>query len=85
MIAVVIAFRNLLRRKSRMIAIGLLVFFGTLLIIFGDTFSASAQYYAKQAIIDYFTGDFIVYSSRSKEKPTPFAFTTPLPLIQDLD
>jgi putative ABC transport system permease protein len=85
MIVITIAFRNLLRRKSRMFAIGFLVLFGTLLIVLGETFSASAQYYGKASIIDHFTGDFILYSSRSREKPTPFAFTTPLPLIQDIE
>jgi ABC-type lipoprotein release transport system permease subunit len=79
-----IAFRNLLRRKSRMLAIGILVLLGTLLIILGDTFSISAKYYGRASIVEYFTGDLVLYSSKSKEKPTPFAFTTPLPLIQDI-
>jgi putative ABC transport system permease protein len=84
-ISLKIAFRSLLRRKSRMVLIGLLVVFGTLLIVFGQTFTRSAAEASRASIINNFTGDFIVYSARSKEKPSPFAFTTPLPNIQNAD
>jgi putative ABC transport system permease protein len=79
-----IAFRSLLRRKSRMVLIGLLVVFGTLLIVFGETFTRSAAAASQYSIIHNFTGDFIIYSARSKEMPSPFAFTTPLPNIQNV-
>jgi ABC-type lipoprotein release transport system permease subunit len=78
-----IALRYLLRRKVRMSLIGFLVFIGTIIIVFGETFSLSAKYFSKQAIIEYFTGDVILYSTRSKELPSPFSFTTPLPLIPE--
>jgi putative ABC transport system permease protein len=68
-----------------MLLIGLLVVFGTLLIVFGETFTRSAAAASKQSIIHNFTGDFILYSARSKEMPSPFAFTTPLPNIQNVD
>jgi len=79
-----IALRSLLRRKVRMIMLGLLIFAGTLIIVFGETFALSARYYSKQSIVEYFTGDMVLYSSESKEKPTPFSFTTPLPVIPDV-
>jgi putative ABC transport system permease protein len=66
-----------------MLLIGLLVMLGTILIIFGETFTLSAGYYSKRSIIDYFTGDIIIYSDKAKEKPSPFSFTTPLPVISD--
>jgi ABC-type lipoprotein release transport system permease subunit len=72
-----------MRRKVRMAMIGFLVFIGTIIIVFGETFSLSARYFSRQAIIEYFTGDVILYSTRSKELPSPFSFTTPLPLIPD--
>lgn len=85
MIGLTIAVRSLLRRKSRAILIGLLVVFGTLLLVFGTTFTRSAAIASRDSIIHNFTGDFIVYSARSREKPSPFAFTTPLPVIADAD
>lgn len=75
--------RSLGRRKARMALIGALVAFGTFLIVFGTIFASSASKAAKAAIVDKFTGDFIVYSGSSKELPSPFAFQTPLPKIRD--
>jgi putative ABC transport system permease protein len=85
MVTFKIAFRALLRRKSRMVMIGLLVVFGTFLLVFGETFTRSAKIASQASIINNFTGDFIVYSARSRETPSPFAFQTPLPNIQDID
>jgi putative ABC transport system permease protein len=84
-LALKIALRTLLRRKSRMIAIGILVAFGTFLLVFGGTFTRSAREASRHSIIDNFTGDFIVYSADSKEKPSPFAFQTPLPNIKNIE
>jgi putative ABC transport system permease protein len=81
MLALKIALRYLLRRKVRMGMIGLLVTLGTMVIVLGETFSLSARVLSRESIVTYFTGDCILYSSRSKEKPSPFAFTTPLPVI----
>ena len=67
-----------------MAMIGTLVAIGTIVIIMGETFSLSAKISSKEAIISYFTGEMILYSSRSKEKPSPFAFTTPLPVITNV-
>jgi putative ABC transport system permease protein len=64
-----------------MTAIGALVFLGTVVIILGETFCLSARHFSEASIINYFTGDFILFSAASKEKPSPFSFTTPLPLI----
>jgi putative ABC transport system permease protein len=81
MLALKIAWRYLLRRKVRMAMIGVLVALGTMVIVLGETFSLSAKVASRESIITYFTGDMILYSARSKEKPSPFAFTTPLPVI----
>ena len=81
MITLTIARRYLLRRKFRMAMIGLLVVLGTMVIILGETFSLSAKHFSRESIVSYFTGDLIIYSARSKEKPSPFSFTTPLPVI----
>ncbi|MGB7570041.1 MAG: FtsX-like permease family protein [Chitinivibrionales bacterium] len=81
MITLTIALRYLLRRKVRMAMIGLLVVLGTMVIVLGETFSLSAKHFSRDSIISYFTGDLIIYAARSKEKPSPFAFTTPLPVI----
>ena len=83
MLTIKLAIRTLLRRKGRMALIGTLVAFGTFLIVFGSTFSASAAKASRESIIGNFTGDFIIYSAKSKELPSPFAFTTPLPNIQN--
>jgi putative ABC transport system permease protein len=83
MLTIKLALRTLLKRKGRMALIGTLVAFGTFLIAFGGVFSVSAAKASKESIIDNFTGDFIVYSAKSKELPSPFAFTTPLPNIQN--
>ena len=83
MVTLTIALRSLARRKVRMILIALLVFLGTILIVFGETFSLSAKSSSRSAIINYFTGDVVVYSDKSKEKPSPFSFTTPLPPVSD--
>jgi ABC-type lipoprotein release transport system permease subunit len=85
MLTLKIALRTLLRRKSRMIAIGILVAFGTFLLVFGGTFTRSAREASRNSIIDNFTGDFIIYSADSKEKPSPFAFQTPLPNIKNIE
>ena len=85
MLTLKIALRTLLRRRSRMIAIGVLVAFGTFLLVFGSTFTRSAREASRSSIIDNFTGDFIVYSADSKEKPSPFAFQTPLPNIKNIE
>lgn len=84
MLALKIALRSLLRRKSRSVTIGLLVVFGTLLLVFGQTITRSAAIASRNSIIQNFTGDLILYSERSKEKPSPFAFTTPLPNIPNV-
>jgi putative ABC transport system permease protein len=85
MLTLKIAFRTLMKRKGRMALIGALVAFGTILIVFGGTIAASAASASRDSIIDNFTGDFIVYSARSKELPSPFAFNTPLPNIRNMD
>jgi putative ABC transport system permease protein len=81
MITFTIALRYLLRRKARMATIGALVFLGTVVIIFGETFCLSARHFSQASIVNYFTGDLILFSDKSKEKPSPFSFTTPLPVI----
>jgi putative ABC transport system permease protein len=80
-----LALRTLARRKGRMALIGALVAFGTFLIVFGTIFANSTSIASKAAIIEKFTGDFIVYSASSKELPSPFAFQTPLPKIRDIE
>ncbi|MDP2790730.1 MAG: FtsX-like permease family protein [Rectinemataceae bacterium] len=85
MLTLKIALRTLMRRKGRAALIGVLVAFGTFLIVFGTTFTASTSEASRASIIDNFTGDFIIYSERSKELPSPFAFQTPLPNIQNLE
>jgi ABC-type lipoprotein release transport system permease subunit len=80
-----IAIGSLLKRKRRVIGIGLLVIFGTILIVFGQEFALTANKLSKQAIIDNLTGDFIVYSSRTKEKPGPYTFSNPLTNIENVD
>jgi putative ABC transport system permease protein len=78
-----LALRTLARRKGRMALIGSLVAFGTFLVVFGTTIASSAALASREAIVRNFTGDFIVYSARSRDLPSPFAFNTPLPAIQD--
>jgi ABC-type lipoprotein release transport system permease subunit len=85
MLILKIALRSLLRRKQRALTIGLLVAFGTLLLVFGQTFTRSAGIASRDSIIDNFTGDLILYAERSREKPSPFAFNTPLPVIRDVE
>ena len=85
MVILKIALRSLLRRKSRALTIGVLVAFGTLLLVFGQTFTRSAGIASRESIINNFTGDLILYSERSKEKPSPFAFNTPLPVIAEVE
>jgi len=80
-----IAFRSILRHKGKMIAICFLVFFGTILIILGQSFVDAASYYSKKAIIDNFTGDLIIYSQKSKDKPSPFSFISPLQNISNIE
>lgn len=84
MLTLKIALRTLMRRKGRAVLIGVLVGFGTFLIVFGTTFTASTSEASRASIIDNFTGDLIVYSAKSKELPSPFAFQTPLPPVQNL-
>jgi hypothetical protein len=83
MLILKLAFRTLMRRKGRMILIGVLVAFGTFLIVFGGIFAVSAEKASRDSIIGNFTGDFIVYAARAKDLPSPFAFNTPLPSIQN--
>lgn len=78
-----IALRSLSRRKIRMALIGSLVMVGTVLIVFGGTFAASARKGSREAIINYFTGDLVLYSERAKDVPSPFSFTTPLPIVEN--
>lgn len=85
MIILKLSLRTILRRKKRMLTIGLLVLLGTILLVLGQTFVNSTAYYSKESVIQNFTGDFIIYSRESKEKPSPFAFTTPLPNIKDIE
>lgn len=84
MLILKLAVRTLLKRKGRMALIAVLVAFGTILIVFGGTIASSAEAESRNSIIENFTGDFIVYSAKSKELPSPFAFNTPLPNIPDI-
>jgi ABC-type antimicrobial peptide transport system permease subunit len=77
-----IALRSLARRKVRMGLIASLVTIGTVFIAFGGTFAASARIGSREAIIDYFTGDLVLYSPRSQDVPSPFSFTAPLPVVE---
>lgn len=83
MLTLTIAWRTLLRRKGRMALIAVLVGFGTFLIVFGGMFASSVARESRESIISNFTGDFIIYSDKSKTLPSPFAFTTPLPNVRD--
>lgn len=83
MAAFLIALRSLSRRKIRMALIGSLVTIGTILIVFGGTLANSAKVGSREAIIKYFTGDLVLYSAKSKDVPSPFSFTTPLPLVEN--
>jgi putative ABC transport system permease protein len=83
MLTLKLALRTLARRRGRMALIGALVAFGTFLIVFGSIFASSAGVASRASIIDNFTGDFILYAARSRDLPSPFAFTTPLPRIRD--
>jgi putative ABC transport system permease protein len=85
MLILKLALKTILRRKRRMLAIGMLVFIGTLFLVFGGTVARSAEYYSRESVIDNFTGDYVVYAASSREKPSPFAFTTPLPNIPNID
>ncbi|HVP20017.1 MAG TPA: hypothetical protein VMU36_13580, partial [Spirochaetia bacterium] len=85
MIVLKIALRSLLRRRSRMMMIAVLVVFGTLLLVVGTTITRSAGIASRNSIIRNFTGDFIVYAARSREIPSPFSFNTPLPVVPDAD
>jgi putative ABC transport system permease protein len=85
MLILKIALRSLLRRRQRALTIGVLVAFGTLLLVFGQTFTRSAAIASRDSIVNNFTGDLILYSERSKEKPSPFAFNTPLPVIPEVE
>ena len=80
-----IAIGSLLKRKRRVIGIGLLVMFGTILIVFGQEFALTANRLSKDAIIDNLTGDFIVYSARNREKPGPYTFSNPLMNIENVE
>ena len=83
MLTLTIAWRTLLRRKGRMALIAVLVGFGTFLIVFGGMFASSVARESRESIISNFTGDFIIYSDKSKSLPSPFAFTTPLPNVRN--
>ena len=85
MLTLKLALRTMARRRGRMALIGVLVAFGTFLIVFGTIFAGSARSASRASIIDNFTGDFVVYSARSKDLPSPFAFNTPLPRIRNED
>jgi ABC-type lipoprotein release transport system permease subunit len=80
-----IAIGSLLKRKRRIIGIGILVMFGTILIVFGQEFALTAKKLSRQAIIDNLTGDFIIYSARSREKPGPYTFSAPLTNLENVD
>ena len=67
-----------------MALIGILVAFGTFLIVFGTVFATSASAASRDSIIRNFTGDFILYSDKSKDLPSPFSFNSPLPRIRDV-
>ena len=79
-----IAVRSLLKRKKRVISIGVLVLFGTVLIVFGQEFSRSAKISSRKAIVENLTGDFIIYSADSKEKPSPLTWSSPLTNIKNI-
>jgi putative ABC transport system permease protein len=85
MLTLKLALRTLMKRKARMVLIGLLVAFGTFILVFGGIFASSVAAGSRASIINNFTGDFIVYSARSKELPSPFSFNTPLPNIRNAD
>jgi len=80
-----LALRTLARRSGRMALIGSLVALGTFVVVFGATFASSAAEASRDAIVEHFTGDLIVYSSKAKDLPSPFAFNTPLPRIRDAE
>ena len=84
MVFLKIALGSLVKRKKRMISIGLLVFFGAVLIVFGQEFARSAKTAARRAIVENLTGDVLLYSADSKERPSALSWTTPLGNIKNI-
>ena len=80
-----IAFRSILRHKNKLVAIALLVFLGTVLLIVGQSVIDSTRKMSRDAIIKNFTGHFIIYSEKSKDKPSPFSFAAPLRAIENME
>lgn len=76
-----IALRSLARRRGRAFLIGALVAIGTFLVVFGGTFAESAKTSSSAAIRENLTGDVVLYAQKSKDIPSPFGFTSPLPAI----
>jgi putative ABC transport system permease protein len=79
-----ISIRSLLKRKKRVFSIGVLVLFGTVLIVFGQEFSRSAEISSRKAIVENLTGDIVIYSADSKEKPSPLSWSSPLTTIKNI-
>jgi hypothetical protein len=84
MVFLKIAFGSLLKRKNRMISIGVLVVFGSVLIVFGQEFARSARKTARTAIVENLTGDLVLYSADSKEKPSLLSWSSPLLNIKNI-
>lgn len=85
MLILKIAFRSVLRYKGKLIAIGLLILFGVLFLLIGNSFVYSLKEATKNSIINNYTGHLVIYSSKSKSFPSPFSFTQPLPPIENFE
>ncbi|MCX8058197.1 MAG: FtsX-like permease family protein [Spirochaetes bacterium] len=85
MLILKIAFRSVLRYKGKLIAIGILILFGVLFLLIGNSFVYSLKEATKNSIINNYTGHIVIYSSKSKILPSPFSFSQPLPTIENFD
>jgi len=85
MVVFKIAFRSVLRYKGKLVAIGLLIAIGIILLMAGQSFVHSLKLATKDSIINNYTGHLVLYSAKSKNDPNPFSFSEPLPPFENYE
>jgi ABC-type transport system, involved in lipoprotein release, permease component len=86
LLAFTIAWRNLWRHRGKSIVIGVILFFGTLLMTVGNGFISGMEKGLSENIVNLFTGDIVVISNEQEKDDVLFEMMgKPLKVIKNFD
>ncbi len=85
MVAYKIAIRSIKKYKKKLIMIGILIALGSFMLVVGQSFVKTLNQKSEESLRQYYTGDLIIYSNKSKDSPSIFSFQSSMLNITSMD